>query len=57
LLTPPVGMNLFVVARSGQGSLQEAIKGVLPFVGLLALLLVMLIFVPQISLWLPAQMP
>jgi TRAP-type C4-dicarboxylate transport system permease large subunit len=30
---------------------------VLPFVGLLALLLVMLIFVPQISLWLPAQMP
>ncbi len=54
LLTPPVGMNLYVVARAGNGSLQDAIMGSLPYVATLVVLAVLVLLVPQIALWLPA---
>src|SRR3546814_3020358 len=35
LITPPIGMNLYVVTRSGQGALQEAVRGSMPYVCML----------------------
>jgi C4-dicarboxylate transporter DctM subunit len=56
LLTPPVGMNLYVVARVGKGSLRDAIVGSLPYVLVLTVLAIVIILMPQIALWLPAAL-
>jgi len=53
LITPPVGMNLFVVSRSGQGALQDAIRGAVPYVVMLAVLALIIVFAPGTALWLP----
>ncbi len=54
LITPPVGLNLFVVhnLRAG-GSLNDVIVGAAPFVVALFLLLGLLAVFPGIALWLP----
>ncbi|AXV17865.1 C4-dicarboxylate ABC transporter permease (plasmid) [Neorhizobium sp. SOG26] len=53
LLTPPVGMNLFIVkAISGQ-PMSDVVKGALPYTLLLVMMLIVLMIFPQISLWLP----
>jgi len=54
LITPPIGMNLYVVARSGQGKLQDAIRGSWPYVGVLVLLALIVLFIPGTALWLPS---
>jgi C4-dicarboxylate transporter DctM subunit len=55
LITPPVGLNLFVVQNVRRsGSLNDVIIGALPFVGALFVLLVLLAFVPGLALWLPS---
>ena len=56
LLTPPVGMNLYVVARVGNGSLQDAITGSLPYVAALTVLAVIILLFPDVALWLPAAL-
>lgn len=53
LLTPPVGLNLFVLASITEAPLAEVIKGIIPFAALIALLLVLVIVFPELSLWLP----
>lgn len=54
LITPPVGMNLFVVhsIRKG-GSMNAVIVGSLPFVAALFLMVALLAVFPDIALWLP----
>jgi TRAP-type C4-dicarboxylate transport system permease large subunit len=53
LLTPPMGIGLFVVAKVGAIPLQQLIRAVLPFyVPLLAALALITVF-PQITLFLP----
>ena len=54
LITPPVGMNLFVVhsIRKG-GSMNAVIVGSLPFVLALFVMVALLSFFPDIALWLP----
>lgn len=52
-LTPPIGLNLFVLANIAKAPLPEAIRGVAPFVVLMLALLLVIMFVPQLSLWLP----
>lgn len=56
LITPPVGMNLYVVQGiRGEGLITDVIVGTLPFL-LMMLLLVWLLWVwPDIALWLPRQ--
>lgn len=56
LVTPPVGLNVFVVSRYAKRPLQEIFAGVWPHVFSHLLLLVVLVAFPQIILWLPAQM-
>ncbi|CAB3665267.1 MAG: hypothetical protein K0S02_5276 [Achromobacter mucicolens] len=56
-LTPPFGMNLFVVhSVRGQGKFMDVVVGVLPFLAMLLLMIVLLLAVPQLALWLPGQM-
>ena len=52
LITPPVGMNLYVAMGVGKSSLNSVIKGVWPFLLLLVAGLVTIMLVPEMSLWL-----
>lgn len=55
-ITPPFGLNLFISAATSEVSFADVVKGVLPYL-LAALMAVLLIaFVPQISLSLPAML-
>jgi len=58
MITPPVGMNLFVIqgVRRDAGSLSETIWGALPFVFIMLAFLLLLMLFPKIVLWLPAKM-
>lgn len=58
LITPPVGMNLFVVhgIRPDGGSIRDAIVGALPYVFILIAFAFLLIVFPAIVTWLPGKM-
>lgn len=56
LVTPPLGLNVFVVARYAKRPLQEIFAGVWPHVFSHFLLLAVLVAFPSIILWLPSQM-
>jgi C4-dicarboxylate transporter DctM subunit len=56
LITPPVGMNLFAIKAITRAPIVEIIAGVAPYVGLLILGLALVMFFPQIALWLPGTM-
>lgn len=56
LITPPVGLNLYVVQGvRNRGSLNEVITGAIPFVIALMLMVVLLACFPGIATWLPQQ--
>jgi tripartite ATP-independent transporter DctM subunit len=55
LITPPVGLNLFVVHNLRErGSMNDVIIGSAPFVVALFVLLLLLALFPQLALWLPS---
>ncbi|MFD2815058.1 TRAP transporter large permease [Paracoccus aerius] len=55
LITPPVGINLYVVqAIRKRGGMGDVIIGSLPFVAAMFILIGLLIAFPQIALWLPS---
>jgi TRAP-type C4-dicarboxylate transport system permease large subunit len=58
VLTPPVGLNLYVIQGISRGevTIGDVIKGCLPFIAVLVLLIVLLVAFPQLALWLPEQM-
>lgn len=53
MITPPVGLNLFVASGMTGLSLKEVVVSSLPWVGVLFLGLILITYVPIISLWLP----
>ena len=55
LVTPPIGLNLFVVqsTRPNGGSMNDVMSGTLPFVGMLLVMIGLVVAFPQIALWLP----
>ena len=54
LITPPVGLNLFVVqSLRKSGSMTAVINGSLPFVGALFAMIALLAAFPGLALWLP----
>ncbi len=55
-LTPPFGLNLFVAMGLTDKSLTEVSRGVLPFLVLLLICLLVVTFVPSISLYLPMKL-
>ena len=56
MITPPVGLNLFVVSTVGKSSLGKVVRGVAPFLVVMIFVLILLVIFPQISLWLPTKM-
>jgi len=55
LVTPPIGLNLFVVQsiRPARGSMNDVMAGAMPFVGMLLVMIGLVIAFPDIALWLP----
>ena len=56
LLTPPVGATLFVGCAVGKVSMQEVMRGIWPFYGVMFAVLMLVTYVPAISLWLPRML-
>ena len=52
-LTPPVGMNLFISSMKFDRSVLMLYRSVLLFIALLLIALVLVTYVPDLSLWLP----
>ncbi|MBX3581695.1 MAG: TRAP transporter large permease [Rhizobiaceae bacterium] len=53
LLTPPVGMVLFVLSRISKLSIEATTMAILPWLAPLLIALLIITFVPAVSLWLP----
>jgi C4-dicarboxylate transporter, DctM subunit len=53
MITPPIGLNLFVTSGITGMSLVQVVKAAMPFVGVLLLFLVLVTYVPALSTWLP----
>jgi C4-dicarboxylate transporter DctM subunit len=56
MITPPVGLNLFVAAGMTGLSLKEVVIASLPWVTVLFVGLLLITYIPIISLWLPQLM-
>ena len=58
LITPPVGLNVYVIkgALGNLVRLQDVFRGVLWFIAMDIVALVIIVLVPQLSLWLPSLM-
>ena len=53
LITPPVGLNLFVIQAVGKAPLSEVVRGVWPFVIIMLGTAVLLWYVPDLALFVP----
>lgn len=57
LITPPVGMNLYVINGLRKDiHMGDIIQGVWPFIVLMVIMIILVIVFPQMSLWLPSIM-
>jgi TRAP-type C4-dicarboxylate transport system permease large subunit len=55
-ISPPIGINLFVIQSIWNGKLSEVVLGTIPFHLIMLVLLIMLMMWPQLCLWLPQHM-
>ncbi|WP_366915047.1 TRAP transporter large permease subunit [Antarcticimicrobium sp.] len=55
-MTPPLGLNVFVVARYTGQPVHEIFAGILPFFLCMLGMVLLLGLMPEIVLWLPNQM-
>jgi C4-dicarboxylate transporter DctM subunit len=55
-ISPPIGINLFVIQSIWDGKLSEVVYGTIPFHLIMFVVLAMVIFWPELALWLPAHM-
>ena len=53
LLTPPVGATLFVGCAVGKVTMEQVMRNIWPFYGVLFAVLMLVTYVPSVSLWLP----
>jgi C4-dicarboxylate transporter DctM subunit len=56
MITPPVGLNLFVTAGITGMSIVQVVKAALPWLSVLLVFLLLVTYIPQISLFLPQLM-
>jgi C4-dicarboxylate transporter DctM subunit len=56
MITPPVGLNLFVTSGIARMSVMNVVKAAMPWVGIMFLFLIIVTYVPIISTWLPTLM-
>jgi len=53
LVHPPVGLNLFVLSSIAVAPMGAVIRGILPFLAMLLIVLAIITYVPVLTLWLP----
>ncbi|MEK9795257.1 MAG: TRAP transporter large permease subunit [Alphaproteobacteria bacterium] len=56
MITPPVGLNLFVTAGVAQMSVMNVVRAAIPWVGIMFLFLILVTYVPWISTFLPTSL-
>ena len=56
MITPPVGLNLFVTAGVASMSLINVVRAALPWVTIMFVFLILVTYVPWISTWLPTAL-
>lgn len=54
ILTPPVGSGLFLATALGKVSIESFVKAVWPFILVSIIVLLLVTFVPAITMWLPS---
>ncbi|PIE11692.1 MAG: C4-dicarboxylate ABC transporter permease [Rhodobacterales bacterium] len=56
MITPPVGLNLFVTSGVAQMPMMAVVRAALPFLAVLFVFLILVTYVPWISTWLPTTL-
>jgi C4-dicarboxylate transporter, DctM subunit len=56
MITPPVGLNLFVTSGVAGMPMMRVVRAALPFLAVLFVFLIMITYIPIISTWLPTMM-
>ena len=56
MITPPVGLNLFVTSGITGMSLAQVVRAAAPFVAVLFVFLIIVTYVPWLSTWLPTML-
>jgi len=54
LISPPEGINLFILQEIGKATAAEVSRGVVPFLIIMGIFLLLLCVFPQLAMWLPA---
>jgi len=54
-ISPPIGINLFVIQSIWDGKLSEVVLGTIPFHLIMFVVLALVIFWPELALWLPGH--
>jgi len=54
MLTPPLGVNLFVASRIANLSVEKISLAVLPYLFVLTMSILIVVYFPSLSTWLPA---
>jgi C4-dicarboxylate transporter, DctM subunit len=54
LISPPEGINLFILQEIGKATAAEVSRGVVPFLIIMGLFLVLISLFPSMATWLPA---
>ncbi len=54
MVTPPVGVNLFVACKIANISMEQMVRDLMPFWVVLVIDLLLITYLPQVSLWLPS---
>jgi C4-dicarboxylate transporter DctM subunit len=56
MITPPVGLNLFVTAGIANMSMMGIVRAATPWLGVMFLFLILVTYIPWLSTWLPTLM-
>jgi len=56
MITPPVGLNLFVTSGVANMPMMNVVRAALPFLAVLFVFLIMVTYIPVLSTWLPTMM-
>jgi len=56
LVTPPVGINLYITSQQSGVSIKKVLQGSIPFIGVLLFVVFLIILFPELVLYLPSKM-
>jgi len=56
MVTPPVGLNLFVTSGITGMSIMRVVRAALPWLSVLLVFLIIVTYIPQLSIWLPNKL-